>query len=677
MSQDPLQTTSVPEGQVPEGVQDGPTLQHASLSQGGTAGGLSHGPPSTPSFGSSTLGMGTYPYHAANYHPIGGVHGMHPGWDMLPFGPAHMGGMAGLQSPMSFWPGTPGGAPDGRGHIGLGPLGQAMAVQLPSSSETQAGGPASLSSETLQSAHDASPRSGLLTSASVEVSKAHAAGDKGAHGGLAEAGVKPSTKEILPSLTPDGDVPPREVTTSDDADREALRAEVFQWVVEAVEEELHTSLKPLIEAELEDLFARDRKARGSDIPQVLQNAVHEDMRFLLGVREKMPSQAGTKKTFTLPEPLEPGEDARYADDGSPLHNPNWFANIDAEGPNKDFVAASVALVQQNAVAHNLPLPVAQSEQLIHSAVTGYFKSLKRKYQIEHGDLMMKERNMKKKKTVKDHSRKHRRADALRIGMEAFEIIFGKAATVGLPRVVCTPCVSDEANSDGEAGRDAREACRKKADVGPNAWEVRTPLWRSPKLTRLYIVLAVLSRFVREHEDVLDLKSDIESLMGDTTSEDDMTLEVAEKIRLLRARYQTKVEAAVKGWSSILVTTTQRIERFRGPIENARMFPPTNLSKHTIYKEFLSENWVGEDVKHSRFFTRAPSCPSDWTILDLELPDSLIPVDDLTWLTELDSANSHDVDDNGVGSDDDEYEEELRENGIDGTTTMGEPARGAE
>ncbi|KAH9852400.1 hypothetical protein C2E23DRAFT_885886 [Lenzites betulinus] len=449
-------------------------------------------------------------------------------------------------------------------------------------------------------------------------------------------------------------------------EHKSLRAEVLQWVAEAVEAELQEKLRPLIESEMEDIFGKDGKSRGTDVPQVLQNAVHADMRILLGVREMNPSGAGTKKSFTLPHPLEPGEDARHADDGAPLHNPDWYANVDAEGVNQNYVSASVSLVQQNAEAHHLPPPLAQNTELIEVVVKGYFKSMKRKYQIDNGGPAVQERHVKKRKTVKNHARRHRLANIMRIGMEAFEVIFGEVRTVGLPSVVCTPCVSDTATSDGVAGNELRDSYRKDADVGVGAWELRTPLWRSRKLTRLYMVLAVLSRFVREHEDVLDLKKDIKKLVGDAISEAHVSPEVAERIRVLRARYQAKVEAAVKGWSTILMKAGHRIHRFRGPLENAQTFPPKNLKKYTVYKEYINDQWVGLNKQNSRMFARAPSCPSNWTILDLELPDSLIPVDDLAWLAKLEE-DGYEADGDGDEEDDDagnHGEEEVDEDSED-------------
>ncbi|KAH9848384.1 hypothetical protein C2E23DRAFT_889222 [Lenzites betulinus] len=232
----------------------------------------------------------------------------------------------------------------------------------------------------------------------------------------------------------------------------SLRADVIQWVAEAVEESLQAKLRPLIESELEDIFGKDGKSHGSEVPQVLQNAVHADMRILLGGLAKTRAVLMTARLYTT------------------------------------------RIVQQNAEAHHLPPPLAANTTLIEIAVKGYFKSMKRKYLIDNGGPVVQERHVKKRKTVKNHARRQRLANIMRIGMEAFEVIFGEVRTVGLPSVVCTPCVSDAATSDGMAGSELRDEYRKKADVGVGSWELRTPLWRSRKLTRLYMVLAVLSRF---------------------------------------------------------------------------------------------------------------------------------------------------------------------------------------
>ncbi|KAH9846529.1 hypothetical protein C2E23DRAFT_890780 [Lenzites betulinus] len=657
MSQDATQPT-VREGPADDGASQPESVRHASLSQVANPGAQQdNGSPTLNSAGhpgmpnsSGVVGMGPYSYGAGGYHaPGGGLAMMNGGWDMMGLAP-HLG--AQHLSPMMYWSGmTPGGTPDGRGITlahqsptpnGMGQTGGSMPAlfALPGTLQGGTTAPSTFAPDWLD------PK------LQDRVSSGHPARSEATPVGGTSC--DPSTAGCEDSA--ESGISSEEAVTITHESLKSLRADVIQWVAEAVEESLQAKLRPLIESELEDIFGKDGKSHGSEVPQVLQNAVHADMRILLGVREMNPSRAGTKKSFTLPDPLGPGEDARCADDGAPLHNPDWYASVDAEGVNKNYVSSSVSLVQQNAEAHHLPPPLAANTTLIEIAVKGYFKSMKRKYLIDNGGPVVQERHVKKRKTVKNHARRQRLANIMRIGMEAFEVIFGEVRTVGLPSVVCTPCVSDAATSDGMAGSELRDEYRKKADVGVGSWELRTPLWRSRKLTRLYMVLAVLSRFVREHEDVLDLKNQIKSLVGDAISEANVSPDVAEKIRVLRARYQAKVEAAVKGWSTILVKAGHRIHRFRGPLENAQTFPPKNLKKHTVYKEFINDQWVGLNEKNARMFARAPSCPTNWTILDLELPDSLIPVDDLAWLAKV-QDNGYDADEDGEDNDPDELDEE--------------------
>ncbi|KAH9846992.1 hypothetical protein C2E23DRAFT_532801 [Lenzites betulinus] len=397
--------------------------------------------------------------------------------------------------------------------------------------------------------------------------------------------------------------------------------------------------------ELARFFDKDGKGTSVEIPLDVRQAVHEDMKALMGLRERVASGPGKKKAYVLPAPLGPDEETQKAGDGSRIYNPDWYADVDI-GVNQDFVNATVALVQQNAAAHHLEPLLAQNDRWIRGAAVGYFKSLKRKYQAEHEQVASAKHALRLAR-IKEYQRRHRKADILRMGIEALREVFGVAATVGIEATVCTPCQSDEADTDGEATPEAREACRRKADVAASALKVRTLLWRSPKLTRLYIVLAVFARFAREHEDIQDLQDAIKALVGNTP-EADLSDELAAKVKSLRTQYRTKVEVAVKGWSTILVNPSQRFERFRGPAANSSDFPPTNLKKNTLYQQFLGEEWATKSPKNSRFYARASIFPDESTIFDLELPDTLIPVEDREWLVSLETRDDIMEDGEGEG-----------------------------
>ncbi|OJT12652.1 hypothetical protein TRAPUB_10802 [Trametes pubescens] len=401
-----------------------------------------------------------------------------------------------------------------------------------------------------------------------------------------------------------------------------------------VEALIEARAKVLVREELESYVTQHSKGAGEEIPLEIQQAVHTDMLHLMDIQDRMPGVDGRKSSWSLPDPLEPSAPHRQALDGTRVFNPKWWREASAD-VNREYISTIVKVVQQNtATKHKLPPALAQKTGLIRSAALVYFKTLKRTYIADHEEDAARKRQRKMLED-KMHMRCHRRADNLRLGFDALRKLFGKARTVGLEQAVCTPCQSDEASTDGEATHDEREELRAKARVGQRALEVRTPAWRSRKLTILYVILAVLSRFVRERASLTEPKpklpvrkrrghgqgGDEEELVP--SSDDSDTEE-------MRAQYLAKIRDAVKDWSTINVHANQRHERFRGPPANSRQELRVSR-KNPIYKEYISSKWASTSTERSQLYDKALSCPSTFTIFDLDFPEGLIPEDDLGWL----------------------------------------------
>ncbi|KAH9848058.1 hypothetical protein C2E23DRAFT_940808 [Lenzites betulinus] len=420
----------------------------------------------------------------------------------------------------------------------------------------------------------------------------------------------------------------------------------------SVDSSVEDRIKVAVQAEVGRVFAGPAKRAGGPTPPVMRHAVHDAMRTLMGVREKYAAAPGCKKSYVLPDPLDVGDDVRHAGDGARLFNPDWYGNV-LTPVNCDYVDTTVGLVQQNAV--------------------GFFKNLKRKY-LSINDPEAMEKEAKRSTTTISHLRKHRKTDKLRMGFEPFILLFGRDRTLGIEAVVCSPCQSEEESTPKRTTPSAdRERCRKKAGVSDTAYQVLKLLWRAPKvrrqhlswrsrltwyqLSRTHIVLAVLMRYAREHEDFAELKIAVEALTKKAAKADPNSAEAAEwleEAKLLRKQYLARVEIVVKGWSSIYDNSALRYQRFVGPSRNWIKLPQANLRTKVIYKECVSPAWVEKDVKHARIFAKLPACPAEFTIFDLELPDSLIPSDDLALLTAMETGAEND---GGEDADDEDSDED--------------------
>ncbi|KAH9855654.1 hypothetical protein C2E23DRAFT_883022 [Lenzites betulinus] len=420
------------------------------------------------------------------------------------------------------------------------------------------------------------------------------------------------------------------VTERVNSEIKGMHAEIQGLVDAGVKAGMDTHLKEMVDAELARILQGNKKGPGGDMPPAILRAVHTDMRFLMGIRDKS-GRPGRKKAWVLPDPLGPEEEARRAGDGSPLHNPDWYKDANA-GVNNNFICDTVKLVKQKADDHQLDPLLVQDDELIRRAAVGYFKSMKRKYIGEHNPEAGEK--LKKRGDIgRYYQRRHRKTHLMRIGIEPFRIVFGLAETEGVQEIVCSSCVSEEGSADealAETG--VRDARRREADVGAGAFEVHPLMWRAVEVSRLYMVLTVFSRYVREKEDIVDLENALAALATEA-AEVNMPEDVRlAKSALLRGGYLDKVKEAVKGWSTIYFNKSQRHERFRGP-RSAYIHSAPDLQGSKIpYTECISAKWAAKSSENSRVAAKLPGRPSTCTIFDLVLPDSLIPADDLAWLT---------------------------------------------
>ncbi|KAH9849719.1 hypothetical protein C2E23DRAFT_861701 [Lenzites betulinus] len=247
------------------------------------------------------------------------------------------------------------------------------------------------------------------------------------------------------------------VTERVNSEIKGMHAEIQGLVDAGVKAGMDTHLKEMVDAELVRILQGNKKGPGGDMPPAILRAVHTDMRFLMGIRDKS-GRPGRKKAWVLPDPLGPEEEARRAGDGSPLHNPDWYKDANA-GVNNNFICDTVKLVKQKAV--------------------GYFKSMKRKYIGEHNPEAGEK--LKKRGDIgRYYQRRHR--------VKPFRIVFGLAETEGVQEIVCSSCVSEEGSADealAETG--VRDARRREADVGAGAFEVHPLMWRAVEVGHLHIL----------------------------------------------------------------------------------------------------------------------------------------------------------------------------------------------
>ncbi|EIW62029.1 uncharacterized protein TRAVEDRAFT_44865 [Trametes versicolor FP-101664 SS1] len=430
-----------------------------------------------------------------------------------------------------------------------------------------------------------------------------------------EANIDPDLRtaqsRIAPSeatVTPNGD----DVVTMTRADIKAL-------VIEETQKSVMETLAGLQE---------NRTDAAESVPVEVRTAVHKDLRLLIGVNKKARRGRGRKRAYILPDPLPVGVAKRKAPDLTTLFNPEWEDDVDV-GVNDELVEATVSLVKTNAAQHKLS-PAQVDGELIKRATVVYFNTLKRQYLADH-DADAGEKRQKKMDKDMHRSRRHRKADTLRVGIPAFRRAFGEPETAGIDELVATPWQSEEHSSDGDADPEERQKCREDWGVGPKALEVRPLTWRSRKLTMLYIVLAVFARFVRNCEDVDDA---VVTAAGPEEAGSDS--EAAAEA--LRAEYLARVIAASKDCHTVYANSWQFLERFRGPKANARTKPHRD-SKHKIYKECISDTWASKSTDRSRILNNAPLCPPTVNIFGLEIPEVLIPEADLKWLNEMDDSSS--------------------------------------
>ncbi|KAH9889075.1 hypothetical protein C8Q73DRAFT_668219 [Cubamyces lactineus] len=254
------------------------------------------------------------------------------------------------------------------------------------------------------------------------------------------------------------------------------------------------------EADPGPVVRASKKSRGvilepREIPVKVRHAIWTNTHFLLGTgADATISRTGRPTHFKLPKPDDP---VKYAPDGTRLYNPDWGIPID-EGINDQFISAVVKLTMSNGA------DVVGDEGLLTLAAKAYLKSLKRMFMLQSSGDRGTQQLTKKRVSDKLHGRRARKCDNLASAIPVFRKVFGHANTVGIEEVVQVGWMSDE-HSAGEGKEDAaRESRRHAAGVGPSAWEVWSPLWRSRKLFIIYFVLAVIRRYTYDFK--IKLKS---------------------------------------------------------------------------------------------------------------------------------------------------------------------------
>ncbi|KAI0628592.1 hypothetical protein C8Q77DRAFT_1162010 [Trametes polyzona] len=384
--------------------------------------------------------------------------------------------------------------------------------------------------------------------------------------------------------------------------------------------------------------ADEREKKCRKVPRDVTRAAHVAMRRLMGCRMKTTSSdPRLKPYYKLPDPLAPRASRRTDPDGAPLWNPDWNLSVD-EGVNVDFISAVVDLVQQNgAREYQLKPEHAEDTDLIQRAALTYFRQLRRQYKYRK-DEQGRKKLRKKHANDKHGSRRQRKADFLRKGVKGFRKAFGKTRTVGVQRLIHPPWQSDECSSDGRAGHAERERVRSEQGAGRNALERRHAAWRSRKINLMYIALAVFALYRQVYESENSSNSDLPSHVDsdDSTSESELS-ESEQKA------YLEQVIAAVRNGQLNANTSSSahRAERFHGPPANAQLMPHKRHGV-PIYRECLSRKWRKTHPEYASKFANAPACPASFTVMTLDIPESLVPEEEQGFLA--------DTEDEGEGAD---------------------------
>ncbi|KAH9890338.1 hypothetical protein C8Q73DRAFT_667262 [Cubamyces lactineus] len=378
-----------------------------------------------------------------------------------------------------------------------------------------------------------------------------------------------------------------------------------------------------------------------EVPANIRHAVWTNTHFLLGTGDEATiTQTGKPSHFELPLPLKPEDPIRFARDGTRLYNPIWTLPID-KGINDLFLSAVVKLTMSNGGAppFNLSPEEVSDKALITLAAKSYMKSLKRSFMLQGKSGT--EQRAKKQIADKYHGRRARKYDYLVKAIPAFRKVFGHAKTVGIEDVVQVGWMSDE-HSAGEGEEDPeREERRHKAGVGPSAWELCSPLWRSRKLYIIYFVLAIFRRFMRDRKVTLKNKDRAAQTTSVSAGDGEDNEHSSDLSDGARETFLDRMGSAVRAWRTVLVHKGRHYERFRGPEDVCESLPRDGV-QDGIYRECLSRTWASTDPEHQAYYDHARSCPEDFTIFDLEIPLTLLPEDDKGWLA--------DSEDEGAGDD---------------------------
>ncbi|CDO73027.1 hypothetical protein BN946_scf185007.g81 [Trametes cinnabarina] len=379
------------------------------------------------------------------------------------------------------------------------------------------------------------------------------------------------------------------------------------------------------ERRVKDWQKRRSGRRKTEIPAALRAVIHAEMLRLLGI-----TRPGKKHCPRLPGPRGPGDEERYAGDHTTrLYNPEWDERVDRSQVNREFINAVVQLIRDKGVElHGLPAHMVQNEKLIVHAAQAYFRTLRRRFRVEHNPEA-KEAAEKKLYMDKHYARRHRKAEHLRDGIRPFRCVFGWDATEGVEDLVDSGCLSSEVTApaleeDSDGTRDERRRLQLQMGVGDNALEVRTVKWLAQRVRTMYLILAVFARFEAQRRK-----------QGNSSDWPDRDLTPAE-----REAYLAEVRLSASKMRSVLSKgRAQAYERFRAPAARHRNLPREEKRRKPIFKESFSQKWVRQSAEHQNIYDRAPNCPSSYTVIKLDLPTDLLLELDRLHLAEGETTES--------------------------------------
>ncbi|KAI0672451.1 hypothetical protein C8Q78DRAFT_1077970 [Trametes maxima] len=394
---------------------------------------------------------------------------------------------------------------------------------------------------------------------------------------------------------------------------ERMKAQEKRYFLQ--EQQMNLIAQDLAGAREELAHARDKMSKRAHIviDDHLLVLIHEKMRFLLGVHEKIRRTYDPLETpfWLLPEPLAPGSPPRMAPDGATrLHNPDWNASVCAT-VNYNFIEAAVSLIlhtQSPLIDTKVHTPA-----VIRCAIKTYFRHLKKQHNICHlatdTPLPVARKQMKDRR----HSRRKFRTFRARKANVVLRKYFSYKNTVGLSEITHTEWAPSELSTrGGVSDYEGRTRCRERQGVPHGQLEVRTRTWVNIQRQRLENMREVI-------EDLLPavvIADTQPSLLSPTDDGVDYTYaERAQLESLMKQVANCDPEKRRQG--------TYR--RFVGRPNSA--IPSRTLAKAIIYKDYISPHWATLSESNKAFFDGAQKAPPTFTVFAIDVPDMFIKKED--------------------------------------------------